>query len=201
MPGWNTVTIRGKSINTLQQSGAWACGLCCAAMAINWTGNGRPSESTLSGKGSGYDPDIGDKAGWKATPLVGLRAHVSGGGSLPDPGMTGASVANLLNLPGLKATRTRNPSADACKDACRDTPADGTGPVILGLVDPPHFVICHSHVRRIGRFTIHLIADPDDGQVFEGHIEASGGRPVLTSISDNRYGAAVIDDMIVVSKA
>jgi hypothetical protein len=170
-------------------------------MAINWTGGGTPTESTLSGKGSGYDPHIRDKAGWKATPLVGLPAHVPGGGSLPDPGMTAASVANLLHLPGLKVTAKSNPSADACKDACRDTPADGTGPVILGLVYPPHFVICHSHVRRIGRFTIHLIADPGDGQVFEGHIEASGGRAVLTSISDNRYGAAVIDEMIVVSKA
>ncbi len=205
MPGWHQNLKRSRTIWALEQSGEWACGVCCGAMALRWTDHGNPTESMLaassrgiSNKANRYEYAIQDRPDMRPTLLVGLRARVSHVESLEDPGFTAVGVRDLLNSYGdLKATLTRNPAGEACKDACRATPDDGHAPVILGLADPPHFVICHSHVRRLTKSTIHLIADPAHGDVVEGHITVSGGRPYLTTEDVNRYGS-IIDEMITI---
>jgi hypothetical protein len=108
-------------------------------------------------------------------------------------------VTDLLNgYKGIAATLTPNPTATACKDACRATVADGSRPVIIGLVNPAHFVICHSHIGGgLGGATIHLIGDPGHGDVVEGNITESGGQPYL-STTGGRYGT-IIDEMIVLN--
>jgi hypothetical protein len=205
MAGWKQNVTRGKTIWVLEQSGEWACGMCCAGMALRWTGNGNPTEDMLASasrktgtKGQRYEYAIQDRPDMVATPLVGLKPKVKHKDVLDDPGTTAQGVTDLLNgYQGITAVLTRGPSAKACKDACRATADDGSRAVIIGLVNPPHFVICHSHVRRLGDYTIHLIGDPGSGDVVEGHITDSGGMPYLAT-SDGRYGT-IIDEMIVIS--
>jgi hypothetical protein len=204
MAGWHQNLKRGRTIWALEQSGEWACGICCSAMALRWTNHGNSTESMLaassrrtSNKTHRYEYAIQDRPDMVRTLLVGLPSTVTAHG-LEDPGFTARGVTDLLSsYPDLVVSLTRNPSGDACKDACRATKDNGTAPVILGLVGPPHFVICHSHIRRLMRSTIHLIADPGHGDVVEGHITISGNRPYLTTEDCNRYGT-IIDEMIAV---
>ena len=202
MAGWVARIEHSKTIWVLEQSGEWACGICCAGMALSWTGHGFPSETMLAGtsrktsvKGHRYEFAIQDRPDMKATPLVGLLPKIEHVDVLRDPGTTSVGVTSLLNgYPDIEATLTFDPSATACKFACRATADDGTSPVIMALVDPPHFVICHSHVK-VGDSWVYLIANPGDGTVFLGDITETGGKPYL----DGSHYGSVIDRMIEVS--
>lgn len=201
--GWHQRVAQARTIWVLEQSGEWACGMCCAGMALNWAGSGFPPESLMaaesrrtSGRAHRYEFALGDRPDMKASPLVGHVA-IAPMHSIGNPGTTAQGVVDLLNgYPGMNPVVTHSPGATECKDRCRETTDDGKHPVILGLYDPPHFVICHSHIRRHGQSTIHLIADPGHGDVIEGHIGQTGDWAYLET-SNGRY-LSIIDEMIAI---
>jgi hypothetical protein len=205
MPGWKQNVVHGRTIWVLHQSASWACGVCCAAMALSWKGHGRPTEKMMGWESQSssdavnrYAPAKSDRADMAPSYWLGQTPTVAATVVLRAPGTMAQGVTDLLNgYDRIVATLAQNPTGTACKNACRNTADDGSRPVIIGLVTPPHFVICHSHISQTMGATIHLIGDPGYGDVVEGHITESGGQPYLGT-TGGRYGT-IIDEMIVLN--
>lgn len=198
---WRTATAHGRTFDTLKQSGSWACALCCSAMAINWTQGGRPSERSLisssmdTATSDKYTPASEDRKDFKKTPMTVAmlsganaqrRAQVLFGN---DPGTGLYNVKTTLEGYRLNAALKMNPSKDELKAVLTHTSDDGKRPVIIGMNDPPHAIICHSYLSKVLKPNIYIFADPAEGDAIDVTLTESSG---VAYVNSSRYTSTVL---------
>ena len=103
-----------------------------------------------------------------------------------DPGTGGLNLAATLRGYGVNATHHSLGNADAGRLRAAMRNASLANPLILGLVNPPHFVVCDGRATQPHRY---VFCDPADGA---GYV----GRRVGRSVRFSTYDTAV-DEMIV----
>ncbi len=196
MAGW--VTRGGNQDNYIQEA-SWNCGMACVAMALNRQGHGNPTTRAIAAVsqaqgGSSYVSANIDRPGVSDTThnsslliqALALRRRAIEPTDNPlgqqnpqqmlerlhegsNPGTGGRNLAktlkdgyNILTTGYVGAVHT-----GLLKTAMQN--ATMAKPLILGLEDPPHFVLCEGLVAGTGNR--YSVVDPADGvRYFDGRL-------------------------------
>ncbi len=208
MAGW----MKSQGVDTYQQEDEMNCGMASVCMVINFAKGDKLPSCIIADESKSY----GDRAKYvrankdnptmrRVMPVMPHRQRVLGrvirGATENQPG-SGSAQSNLVKVLGGYGILSEIQETDLnlggnwyfSKTKLKGI-LDGASkslPVIIGLVDPPHFCVCIGHAWKMVGSNRYAIADPADGQLHTaGHVSES--RLIFGSYDTN------VDNLIVVT--
>ena len=190
MAGW----MKSHGVDTYQQEDEMNCGMASVCMAINFAKGDKISSHIIAHESKSYGGSAkyvyankDNPTRRRVMPVMPSRQRVLGRtirGATENQSGSGSAQSNLVKV--LAGYGILSEIQDTDLDIGGDryfsktklkgilNGASKSLPVIIGLVDPPHFCVCVGHSWKLVGSNLYAIADPADGQLHTaGHVADS----------------------------